>query len=177
LASGSESDINFVFEFEEAKAMKKQTMFFTVLAVTFVLIAVPGFAQKGGNANGHSGIDAGSHGPKEAHSGGPAEGKADFVSKIEANQKLDSKLQAMLPPNEPLSQAAKGFKNEGQFIAAVNVSHNLNIPFDTLKSKITGPNTMSLGAAIKALRPDLTDQKAKDAAKTAEKEAKEAEKS
>ena len=156
--------------------MKKHTTFFTVLTLTFGLVGIPAFAQKG-NVDAHTGGDAGSHEPKDVHSGDHAEDKADFVSKIEANQKLDSKLQAMLPPNESLGQAAQGFKNEGQFIAALNVSHNLNIPFDTLKSKVTGNSPMSLGAAIKALRPDLTDKEVKDAAKKAEKETKEAQKS
>jgi hypothetical protein len=98
------------------------------------------------------------------------------VSRIEANPKLSAKLQTLLGPNTPLSQAAMGFKNEGQFIAAVHVSHNLNIPFDQLKAKMTGPDPMSLGAAIKALRPEMTDAQAKEAAKKADKEAKETEK-
>jgi hypothetical protein len=47
--------------------------------------------------------------------------------------------------------AAAGFKNLGQFVAAANVSQNLQISFTDLKAKLmTG---MSLGQAIQAVRP------------------------
>src|SRR5215813_15383817 len=137
--------------------MTRQTLFFTIITLTLVLTAVPAFAQRGANVGAHNGSDANSHASNGQnngeHSGDHAGGKTDFVSKIEANQKLDSKLQALLPQGESLSQAAQGFKNEGQFIAALHVSHNLDISFDQLKAKMTGSSPMSLGAAIKALRP------------------------
>jgi hypothetical protein len=41
--------------------------------------------------------------------------------------------------------AESGFKNHGQFIAALHVSKNLNIPFDQLKAKMTSSLPMSLG--------------------------------
>src|SRR6185436_10792187 len=80
-------------------------------------------------------------------------------------------------------QASLGFKNQGQFIAALHVSRNLGIPFADLKTAMTGirpttttgttggtttgttggstggstppttQTTMSLGQAIKKLRP------------------------
>jgi len=37
-----------------------------------------------------------------------------------------------------LNQASKGFKNQGQFIAALHVSQNLGIPFADLKTAMTG---------------------------------------
>jgi hypothetical protein len=161
--------------------MTRQTLFFTIITLTLVLAAVPAFAQRGANVGARNGSDANSHASNGQnngeHPGDHAGGKADFIPKIEANQKLDSKLQALLPQGESLSQAAQGFKNEGQFIAALHVSHNLDIPFDQLKAKMTGPSPMSLGAAIKALRPDLSETKSKEEAKKAEKEAKETEKS
>jgi hypothetical protein len=101
---------------------------------------------------------------------------ANFITKIEANPKLSAKLQALLPTGETLAQAAAGFKSEGQFIAALHASHNLNIPFDKLKADMTGSNKMSLGAAIKAERPDMKTEEAQDQAQKAEKEAKENEK-
>jgi hypothetical protein len=77
-----------------------------------------------------------------------------------------------------LNQASKGFKNQGQFIAALHVSQNLGIPFADLKTAMTGIRpvtrtpgstttstgthvtqptadtpTLSLGQAIKKLRP------------------------
>lgn len=68
------------------------------------------------------------------------------------NPALEQRLQALLPGTN-VSDAAKGFKNWGQFVAAVHVSHNLNIPFADLKTKMTGPQPMSLGQAIQALKP------------------------
>ena len=73
-----------------------------------------------------------------------------------------------------LDKASLGFKNQGQFIAALHVSQNLGIPFADLKTAMTGIRpvtgttasaattttisttsqpTMSLGQAIHKLRP------------------------
>ena len=82
------------------------------------------------------------------------------------NAKLESRLQAMLPPGATVSDASAGFKNWGQFVAAVHVSKNLGIPFDNLKAAMTGipvgtpPGTtppvtttpLSLGQAIQSLK-------------------------
>jgi hypothetical protein len=54
-------------------------------------------------------------------------------------------------------------------VAAVHVSKNLGIPFDSLKAKMTGPPPLSLGKAITALDPSAN---AKTALKQAEKQAK-----
>jgi len=59
----------------------------------------------------------------------------------------------MLPSGMTLNTASRGFKNQGQFIAALHVSRNLHIPFVDLKRAMTGPNAMSLGQAIHTLRP------------------------
>jgi hypothetical protein len=73
--------------------------------------------------------------------------------KLASNTQLAGKLQSLLPPGTDLQAAAQGFKNLGQFVAAVHVSHNLGIPFDQLKAKITGPGAESLGKAIHDLQP------------------------
>jgi hypothetical protein len=54
-----------------------------------------------------------------------------------------------------LDQAATGFKNQGQLIAALHVSKNLNIRFAKLKADMTGPNHDSLGQAIHDLKPGV----------------------
>jgi len=80
----------------------------------------------------------------------------------------------MLPANMALNTASAGFRNQGQFIAAVHVSQNLGIPFADLRAAMLGlpkpgttptPNTtgtttpnststpLSLGQAIQKLRP------------------------
>jgi len=66
---------------------------------------------------------------------------------------LSAKLGTLLPGMN-VSQAATGFKNLGAFVSAVHVSHNLGIPFLSLKSRLTGPNPQSLGQAIQALKPN-----------------------
>ena len=100
----------------------------------------------------------------------------NFEERIERNPALDAKLASMLPRGTNLTTAASGFKNQGQFIAALHVSRNLNIPFGELKAKMTGPNAMSLGQAIHALRPNTPEKQAHQEAKWAEKQAKETEK-
>jgi hypothetical protein len=91
-----------------------------------------------------------------------------------SHPKLASKLQGLLPAGTDLKTAADGFKNFGQFVAAVHVSQNLGIPFDQLKAKMTGPNPESLGKAISDLSPNAD---AKLEQKKAEKQAKDDEKS
>ena len=66
---------------------------------------------------------------------------------------LAAKLKPLLPPGADVQAAALGFKSLGEFVSTVHVSHNLNIPFDQLKTRVTGPDSLSLGKAIKELRP------------------------
>ena len=88
---------------------------------------------------------------------------------------LGDRLAKMLPANMTLNSASTGFRNQGQFIAAVHVSQNLGIPFADLRATMLGlplpattiggtpggtstPTTttlspMSLGQAIQKLRP------------------------
>jgi hypothetical protein len=71
--------------------------------------------------------------------------------KLQKNTNLAAKVASRLPQGTDLMTAAAGFKNLGQFVAAANVSHNLQISFTELKAKMmTG---MSLGQAIQAVRP------------------------
>jgi hypothetical protein len=58
----------------------------------------------------------------------------------------------MLPKNMTMSEASRGFKNQGQFIAALHVSQNLGIPFRKLRTEMV-KNDQSLGQSIKTLRP------------------------
>ena len=75
-------------------------------------------------------------------------GSALTVSqRIEKNQKLAARLKLLLPGTMTLDQAAEGFKNQGQFIAAVHVSQNLNIPFADLKATMMGTKAGTLGTA------------------------------
>jgi hypothetical protein len=71
--------------------------------------------------------------------------------KLHRNTRLASKLRSRLPPGTNLDTAAAGFRNLGQFVAAVNVSHNLGIPFSELKTRMVEQG-MSLGQAARAVR-------------------------
>ena len=72
--------------------------------------------------------------------------------KLQKNTNLAAKLTARLPAGTDLMAASAGFRNLGQFVAAVNVSSNLGIPFDQLKTKMV-TDGKSLGQAIQALKP------------------------
>jgi hypothetical protein len=133
------------------------------------------WAQHGGG--GHSGA----HGPDLATNSGPHSSSApsshdavggNFATRLSNNAALASRLQPLLPPGTTLQAAAAGFKNRGQFIAALHVSHNLKIPFDQLKSEMTGSDQDSLGEAIHELRPDLTSKLVKNNVKLAENQTK-----
>ena len=66
---------------------------------------------------------------------------------------LMARIRPLLPRGTDPSHAASGFGDLGDFISAVHVSDNLNIPFHELKSRVTGPEGRSLGEAIRELRP------------------------
>jgi hypothetical protein len=72
--------------------------------------------------------------------------------KLKKNTNLSAKLTSQLPAGTDLMTASAGFRNLGQFVAAVNASNNLGVSFTQLKAKmVTGG--MSLGQAIQAVRP------------------------
>ena len=72
--------------------------------------------------------------------------------KLQRNTNLAAKMQSRLPPGTDLMKAAAGFRNLGQFVAAVNASHNHGLSFVELKRRIVGQG-MSLGQATQDLRP------------------------
>jgi hypothetical protein len=69
--------------------------------------------------------------------------------KLQKNTNLAAKLQTRLPAGTDLNAAAAGFRNLGQFVAAVNVSNNLGINFTTLKTAMVTEGK-SLGQAIQS---------------------------
>ena len=83
------------------------------------------------------------------------------ASRLASHPGLSARLQSLLPAGTDMQTAAAGFKNLGQFVAAVHVSHNLGIPFDQLKAKMTGTSPESLGHAVEVLRPSLTGKTVK----------------
>ena len=86
----------------------------------------------------------------------PSANLSPVQQKLERNTNLAAKLQSRLPAGTNLELAAAGFRNLGQFVAAVNVSNNLGIPFTELKTRMVEQG-MSLGQAIQDARPTTTD--------------------
>ncbi len=84
--------------------------------------------------------------------------------KVQSHTQLASKLQSRLGGADPVL-AAKGFRNFGQFVAAVNVSHNLGIPFKELKADMVQKH-MSLGQSIQDLRPSANSTREADRGET-----------
>jgi len=112
---------------------------------------------------GHSGTTTSSHSTQSGTQG-------TFPKQLQdPNSKLSTHLQKLLPTGTTPQQACTGFKNLGQCVAAIHVSHNLGITFSDLKSKMTGTNSESLGKAIQDLKPAADSNTEK---KKAEKEAK-----
>jgi hypothetical protein len=89
-----------------------------------------------------------------AHAAKPPKGPKTTTTgtALPKNPKLVAKMQGQLPPGMTVEQAALGFKNQGQFVAAVNVSRNLGIPFADLKTSMVD-SQLSLGQSIQRLKP------------------------
>src|SRR4051812_9393342 len=85
--------------------------------------------------------------------------KIDFTAtpvgqKLSRNTALNSKVVTRLQAagyTGSVYQAAYGFKNLGQFVAATNVSKNLGIPFEQLKVQMTGVKVAADGTVMKAM--------------------------
>ncbi len=136
----------------------------------------PGGAMPRGPAQ-QRGADSGGRmakAPKGAEAP-PARHANVATPQLQKNPALEGRLAPMLPPGMTVEQAAAGYKNWGQFVAAVNVSKNLNIPFVDLKSRMTGTEKLSLGKAVHELRPDLTNEQVSAGVRAAEREARQLE--
>jgi hypothetical protein len=155
----------------------------SVFVLTFAVCVSGMGAYAQGKGGGHVPGGAGEprtgkgpeHQESEHHESG-AKADPNFESRIESNPQLKAHVQSLLPTNMDLKTAAMGFRNEGQFIAALHASKNLNIPFAQLQAKMTGNHPESLGSAIHDLRPSISKEEAKEDAELAEKQAKQTEK-
>src|SRR5260370_15471001 len=92
-------------------------------------------------------------------------------TRVEGSRFLASRVPSLLPAGMTLQAAEAGFRDQGQFLAAFHVSHNLGISFADLKAKMTGPNPESLGRAIQNLPPNLSKGTGKADVGVAEREA------
>lgn len=171
--------------------MKRFMVTLAVAATAAWLFAVPAFAQGRGQGHpggmGAAGSMGGMHGgngnARSGMSGSHASGPKTPGDLLTQNTQLASKLSSLLPAGTDLQTAASGYRNLGQFVAAVHVSHNLGIPFDQLKctelaqaqycpTGATVPSkSSSLGQAIETLKPSMTSSETKAAVKQAGKQA------
>src|SRR3954470_3524466 len=71
---------------------------------------------------------------KAGHADG-AHGPMTAQEHLATHPQLSARLQGMLPGGMTVDRAAAGFKNVGQFVAAVHVSKDLGIPFEQLKAQ------------------------------------------
>jgi len=137
----------------------------------------------GSSGNSHDMGTPSNSGASSSNAGSNAAGPKTAGELLTQNTQLATKLSNLLPKGSDLQAAASGYKNLGQFVAAVHVSDNLRIPFNQLKctelatpdacpSPLTQPSrSTSLGGAIQTLKPTMTSSESKAAAKQAQKQA------
>ncbi len=159
-------------------------------APAFCIAVAPAFAQHphggpGGGAGGSHGPamnnGAADHGSMNGSTKGAAASSPTTL--LSKNTKLDSKLtsklqsKGLLPAGTDLKDACGGFKNLGQCVAAIHVSHNLDVPFACMKANMTGSapasgttcptgtgsSKLSLGKSIQALAPKADSKTASKA--------------
>ena len=76
-----------------------------------------------------------------------------IAQNIARDPKIEARVKEMLPPGTTLEEASDGFRNQGQFVAALQASKNLDIDFADLKAEMTGNRRLTLGEAIQKLKP------------------------
>ena len=148
----------------------------------WILVSVAGV----GVFFGAAGAAATSYNPIKWIKKGPAPTASEqLAANKEQNKKLSVQLRAVLPPRTSLKDACAGFKSLNDCVAALHVSHNLQIKFNCLKWDVTGAKPggdvksceapskdkpMDLSKAIRELRPNAH---ARTEARNAEKRARE----
>jgi hypothetical protein len=119
-----------------------------------VFAGPPGGGMGGGRgaggmtpAPGHTDMDHSARGTSDAAAHGPS-----VSDKLADDTRLAARIKELT--GSDAQTACAGFKTVGDCVAAAHVSKNLDIPFDTLHSRLTGNGAVSLGKAVHALRPD-----------------------
>lgn len=135
--------------------MKTRFPALTFSLAGLMLVASPhALAQRVGSFGDFVGHMMGGGWSLQQHAGGampslPPERVSDYKT-------LAGNLSTKLPKGTDLRAAATGFRNLGDFVAAVQVSSDLKIPFAEVKARMM--NGGNLGTAIAALRPELDSQ-------------------
>lgn len=179
--------------------MKRLLLFFAITQ-----FAALGVGTGASFAQGHGGGPHLSHGPSTGDHGAMASGTSGShgaassspTELLTRNTKLDNnlttKLQSknLIPAGTDLKSICADFRNLGQCLAAIHVSHNLKIPFACLQADMTGQppiagsqcptgtgsSKLSLGRSIQALSPKADSKsEATEGSKEADSDVKEAE--
>ena len=152
----------------------KRSIAVLIVVAAALYFGAPLFAQ-GLRGRLHSGLDKMKIRRSKSDQGKPGHaGGKNITDHLQDNPKLASKLEKLLSTGKrpisssQLQQDAQGFKNLGQFVAAVHVSKNLGISFSDLKSTMLGPPPESLGKCIQDMKPGVN---AKAEVKKAQKQA------
>lgn len=110
------------------------------------------------STHGSSASTHGSSGDHSHHSSSTTNGTTtttttnSIANSISQNPKQLARVDKLLPAGMTLDDASAGFRNRGQFIAALEVSKNRGIPFADLKNAMT-QDGLSLGEAVRKLQP------------------------
>lgn len=115
--------------------MRRLLLAFAVLAA-LMLTSVPLFAQQS----------------TKAAQSKPRVVQSAVQRDLQRNEILSDAVRVRLPEGTNLNVAAGGFRRLELFVATVNASNNLGIPFYELKRRIVNDG-MTLGQAIQDIRP------------------------
>ena len=130
-------------------------MFAVALCVT-ATIADADQGQRAGRGSGRAAAPA-SRGAVEApRADRPVlrpHGDRTIAENIARDPTIEARVKEMLPPGMTLEDASDGFRNQGQFVAVLQASKNLDIDFADLKAEMTGRKRLTLGEAIQKLKP------------------------
>jgi len=113
----------------------------------------------------------GAEAPSAGSASNPNSANVNVSSRLASNPALSARIQPLLPAGSTVATASAGFRNQGEFIAALHVSRNLGIPFDQLKTELTSRHPDSLGQAIHDLRPNLSRSTVKSDVRLAKRQA------
>jgi len=129
------------------------------------LLAQKGHGRAGGPAAGAGAVSGTA--PATTSAGTMRAAHTSASTRLTNNPALSKRIQPLLPSGMTAAAGSAGFRNQGQFIAALHVSKNLNIPFD----RMTGDHAESLGRAIHDLRPSLSKSEVRKDVRVAQRQA------
>lgn len=142
---------------------KRAVVIGALAAAVAATTALPSYAEQGkGRRTAAAAKNKSAQPAKRAKANKPAKARASKAkqAKIKAadpsqiDDEQRARLRRVLPAGMTIEQAASGFENHGAFISAVNASHTHRVSFVQLKHLIVNQR-MTLGQALKSLRPDL----------------------